>query len=197
MKLLLMTLLAVPLVAQQPAPANTVEIWSVDKSHSVAAFEIRHLMSIVAGNFRDFSADIAIDRASPEKSSIELTIQAKSIDTGTPRRDDHLRSSEFFDVEKFPTITFKSTEVHAKSSTEFEVIGDLTMHGVTRRITLPVTFLGFGKDGNGTMRCGFAMTSTIHRKDFGIVWNRDIPGGGIVLGDEVKVSFHFEAMQKK
>jgi len=187
----LIALLAAPLVAQQP------EVWSVDKSHSVAAFEIRHLMSIVTGNFRDFSADITIDRANPEKSSIELTIQAKSIDTGTARRDDHLRSHEFFDVEKFPTITFRSTQIRAKSGTEFEITGDLTMHGVTRRVTLPVAFLGFGKDGNGTMRCGFAMTSAISRKDFGIAWNRDIPGGGLVLGDEVKVAFHFEAMQKK
>ena len=194
---LILTLFAAPLFAQPAAPASTTETWTVDKTHSTATFKIRHLVANVSGNFRDFNADINIDRAKPENSSVDFTIQATSIDTDSTNRDEHLRSPDFFDVAKFPTITFKSTSVKAKSKSEFDVTGDLTMHGVTKRITLPVSFLGFGKDGRGNDKGGFEIETTLNRKDYGIVWNRDIDEGGVLLGDDVKVSISLEVGKKK
>jgi polyisoprenoid-binding protein YceI len=199
--ILILTLLATPLFAQPVAPATTpattTESWTIDKVHSSATFKVRHLVANVVGNFRDFSADINIDRAKPENSSVDFTIQTTSIDTGNTNRDEHLRTADFFDVAKFPTITFKSTSVKPKSASEFDVTGDLTMHGVTKRVTLPVSFLGFGKDGRGNEKGGFEIETTVNRKDYGIVWNRNIDEGGVLLGDDVKVSISLEVNKKK
>jgi polyisoprenoid-binding protein YceI len=195
-----LTLFATPLFAQQaaaPAPASTLEAWTIDKAHSMASFKVRHLVANVTGSFRDFDANINIDRAKPANSSVEFTIQAKSIDTGNTNRDEHLRSPDFFDVEKFPTITFKSTSVKANSANDFAVTGDLTMHGVTKSITIPVSFLGFGKDGRGNEKAGFEIETTLNRKDYGIVWNRNVDEGGLLLGDDVKVSINLETNKKK
>lgn len=198
--LLLLTLFVTPLFAQTAAPAvvaPATETWTVDKAHSMATFKVRHMMSNVSGNFRDFDANINIDRANPANSSVDFTIQATSIDTGNANRDEHLRTPDFFDVAKFPTIAFKSTSVKAKSKTDFDVTGDLTMHGVTKRVTLPVSFLGFGKDPRGNEKGGFEIDTTINRKDYGIVWNRAIDEGGVLLGDDVKVSISLEVGKKK
>jgi polyisoprenoid-binding protein YceI len=189
--LLLATVIALPLVAQMPA----TESWTVDKSHSTATFKIRHITANVVGQFRDFDGAINIDRAKPENSSVEFTIQAASIDTGNKNRDEHLRSADFFETEKFPTITFKSTAVKAKSKNEFDVTGDLTMHGVTKRVTLPVSFGGFAKGSRGE-KGGFEIETTINRKDYGIVWNRALDEGGFVLSDDVKVSINLEVDRK-
>ncbi|HKR62307.1 MAG TPA: YceI family protein [Thermoanaerobaculia bacterium] len=199
---LLLTLFATPLFAQTPvpapvAPAAATETWTVDKSHSMATFKVRHLMANVSGNFRDFDANINIDRANPANSSVDFSIEATSIDTGNTNRDEHLRSADFFDVTKFPAITFKSTKVTPKSKTEFDVTGDLTMHGVTKRVTLPVSFLGFGKDARGNEKAGFDIDTTVNRKDYGIVWNRTVDEGGLLLGDDVKVSISLEVGKKK
>jgi len=182
-----LALVALPLLAQDAAP----EAWSVDKGHSTATFKIRHFTANVVGQFRDFDGSINIDRANPAKSSVEFTIQAKSIDTGSERRDNHLRGADFFDVEKFPTITFKSTSVAARSKDVFDVTGDLTMHGVTRRVTLPVTFLGFMKHPRGE-KAGFEIETTLNRKDYGITWNRALDEGGFMLADDVKVTINLE-----
>lgn len=196
--LLLVTLFVTPLFAQTAAPAApATETWTVDKAHSMATFKVRHMMSNVSGNFRDFDANINIDRANPANSSVDFTIQATSIDTGNTNRDEHLRTADFFDVAKFPTIAFKSTSVKAKSKTDFDVTGDLTMHGVTKRVTLPVSFLGFGKDPRGNEKGGFEIDTTLNRKDYGIVWNRAIDEGGLLLGDDVKVSISLEVGKKK
>jgi polyisoprenoid-binding protein YceI len=189
--LVLSAIAALPLFAQ---PAAT-ETFNVDKSHSTATFKVRHMMANVVGQFRDFTADVNIDRANPEKSSVDFTIQATSIDTGSANRDNHLRSPDFFDVAKFPTITFKSTAVKAKSKNDFDVTGDLTMHGVTKSVTLPVTFLGFAKTSRGE-KAGFEIETTINRKDYGVIWNRNLDEGGLLLGDDVKVSINLE-MDKK
>jgi len=199
--ILILTLVATPLFAQ-PAPvapvaAASTETWSVDKAHSMATFKVRHIVSNVTGNFRNFDADINIDRAHPANSSVDFTIQTTSIDTGNTNRDEHLRTADFFDVAKFPTISFKSTSVKPKSANDFEVTGDLSMHGVTKRITIPVTFLGFGKDGRGGEKAGFEIETTIDRKDFGIVWNKTIDEGGMLLGDDVKIAINLEANKKK
>lgn len=194
--ILLAAIAATPLLAQTPA-APATEAWGVDKAHSMAQFKIRHMMANVVGQFRDFDANITIDRATPSNSSVEFTIQATSVDTGNTNRDDHLRTADFFDVAKYPTITFKSTSIKEKSKNEFDVTGDLTMHGVTKRITLPVSFLGFGKDGRGNEKGGFEIETTLNRKDYGVVWNRTLDEGGVLLGDEVKISINLEVGKKK
>jgi polyisoprenoid-binding protein YceI len=199
---LILTLFATPLFAQTPpapipAPASTTETWTIDKAHSTASFKVRHIVSNVTGNFRDFDANINIDRANPANSSVDFTIQATSIDTGNTNRDEHLRSTDFFEVAKFPTIAFKSTSIKPKSKTDFDVTGDLTMHGVTKRVTFPVTFLGFGKDPRGTEKAGFDIETTLNRKDYGIVWNRALDEGGALLGDDVKVEISLEVGKKK
>lgn len=186
--LLLIALAAAPLVAQE-------NHWTVDKNHSAATFKVRHMMSSVVGQFRDFSGVVDINRAEPAKSAVEFTIQASSIDTGNNNRDEHLRSPDFFDVAKFPAITFRSTAVAKKSDTQFDVTGDLTMHGVTKRVTLPVTFLGFAKTQRGE-KAGFEIETTLNRKDFGIVWNRSLDEGGVLLGDDVKISINLELDRK-
>ncbi len=185
--------LAVPLFAQaQAAP----EIWVVDKQHSSASFKIRHLMSNVTGYFRDLEGTILMDRADPAKSSVEFTIRSASIDTREPDRDEHLRSPDFFEVTKYPAITFKSTSVVPKSKTQFDVTGDLTMHGVTKRVTLPVTLEGFMRDARGIERAGFSTETTLDRKEYNISWNRVLDEGGVLLGDDVKVVIELEAGKK-
>ena len=193
--ILITALIATPLLAQ--TPAATTEAWGIDKAHSNVQFKVRHLMANVTAGFNDFDGAINIDRVNPAKSSVEFTIQAKSIDTANENRDNHLRSADFFDVEKFPTISFKSSSVKAKSKNDFDVTGDLTMHGVTKTIVLPVTFLGFGKDPRGNEKGGFEIETTLNRKDYGIVWNRAIDEGGVLLGDDVKVTINLEVGKKK
>ena len=181
--ILLASLVALPVLAQ--------ETWTVDKSHSTANFKIRHFTANVVGAFNDFDGTINLDRANPAKSSVEFTIQATSVDTNSENRDKHLRSADFFEVEKFPTITFKSTAVAAKGKDAFDVTGDLTMHGVTKRVTLPVTFGGFAKTQRGE-KAGFEVETTLNRKDYGIVWNRALDEGGFMLSDDVKVTINLE-----
>jgi polyisoprenoid-binding protein YceI len=188
--LIALLIVAAPLVAADLP-------YSIDKAHSNATFRIRHMMSSVAGRFGDLDGAINIVRDNPAASSVEFTIKSASIDTASEGRDKHLKSADFFDVEKFPTITFKSTAI-AKSSTKdvFDVTGDLTMHGVTKRITLPVTFLGYGKNGRGMPLAGFEIETTLNRKDYGIVWNRNLDEGSVLLSDDVKVAIAIEAVQR-
>lgn len=188
--LLLVALAALPLFAQ-----DATETWGVDKNHSSATFKIRHFTSNVIGQFRTFDGSINLDRAKPNQSSVEFTIQAPSIDTGNEGRDKHLRSADFFDVEKFPTITFKSVSVTPKTKDQFDVVGDLTMHGVTKRVSLPVTFLGFQKTPRGE-KAAFEIETTLNRKDFGILWNKALDEGGFMLSDDVKVSINLEVDKK-
>lgn len=190
---ILVLAVAVPLFAQTPAAP---EVWVIDKPHSSASFKIRHLMSNVTGYFNDFDAVVTIDRANPAKSSVEFTIRTQSIDTRAADRDEHLRSPDFFEVAKYPTILFKSASVAPKSATLFEVTGDLTMHGVTKRITFPVTFLGFQRDPRGNEKAGFEIATTLDRKDYNITWNRVLDEGGLLLGDEVKIAIELEVGKK-
>jgi polyisoprenoid-binding protein YceI len=186
--ILLASLLALPLLTQSVLAQET---WTVDKPHSTANFKVRHFTANVIGAFSDFDGTINLDRENPAKSSVELTIQSASIDTNNENRDKHLRSADFFEVEQFPTITFKSTAVTPKGKDAFEVTGDLTMHGVTKRITLPVTFGGFAKTQHGE-KAGFEVETTLNRKDYGIVWNRALDEGGFMLSDDVKVTINLE-----
>ncbi|HEY0370764.1 MAG TPA: YceI family protein [Thermoanaerobaculia bacterium] len=192
----LATLIAVPLFAQAPPAAPAREVWTADTPHSSVAFKIRHLMSNVTGNFRDFDAVVQIDRAQPARSSVEFNIKAASIDTRDADRDEHLRSPDFFEATKYPSITFKSTSVTPKSKDSFDVTGDLTMHGVTKRITFPVTYLGQTSDPRGIQTAGFEMETTLDRKEYNVSWNRVLDEGGVLLGDDVKVTIELEMKRK-
>jgi len=175
------------------ATAATVKTFTIDKTHSEAIFQVRHLVTKVRGRFTDLGGSIAFDEASPERSTVAFTIQAASIDTGTPDRDAHLRSEDFFHVEKHPAITFVSTAIRALGGDAFEVSGDLTMRGVTKRVTLPVTYLGKAKDPWGNEKIGFEAETAINRKDYGLTWNAALETGGFLVGDEVKISVSIQA----
>ena len=178
------------------SPVLGAETFVIDKGHSEVGFQIRHMMSKVRGRFTDFEGRILADRAKPEASSVELTIQSTSIDTANPNRDKDLRGADFFDVEKHPTITFKSTRITPKGKDSYDVTGTLTIRGVSKEVTLPVSFLGFMKDPRGSERAGFETAVTLNRKDFGIVWNRALDAGGVLLGDDVWVSINLETRKE-
>lgn len=170
--------------------------YRIDKAHSEAVFQVRHLLTKVRGGFSDFEGEIDYDEESPEQSSVNVTIQAASVDTGERDRDTHLRSADFFDVEKFPTLTFRSTRVTRKSTDRFDITGDLTIHGITRPVTLSTTLLGKAKDPWGNERAAFEAETTINRKDFGLLWNATLETGGFLVGDEVKISLSVQALPK-
>lgn len=155
---------------------------------------MRHLLTKVRGRFSDFDGTIDFNEASPEQSTVNLTIQATSIDTAETDRDKHLRTADFFDVETYPTITFRSTRISATGGGSFDVLGDLTIHGVTSQITLPVTHLGKAKDPWGNDRLGFEAETTINRKDYGLSWNAALETGGFLVGDEVKIQLQIQAV---
>lgn len=186
--------LAAAALAASPLAADT---YVVDKGHSEAAFQIRHLVSKVRGRFTDFTGTIQADPAKPEASSVQFTVKTASIDTANPDRDKDLRSPNFFDVEKLPEMTFKSTKMTAKGKDVYDVTGVLTLHGVAKEITLPVTYTGSAKDPWGNERAGFEASVTINRKDFGITWNKTLDSGGVLLGDEVLVAINIEAIKQK
>ena len=174
------------------------ETFVVDKAHSEATFQVRHMMSKVSGKFDDFSGKINIDRAKPSASSVEFNIKATSVDTGVADRDNHLRTAEFFDVARCPELTFKSTSiVPTKKKDVYDVTGDLTMRCVTKHITIPVEFNGFGKDPWGNERAGFSLTTTVNRKDYGINWNKALDNGGFLVGDDVTINVNIEAQKAK
>jgi polyisoprenoid-binding protein YceI len=183
---------AVTLALALPALALAEPVtYKVDADHSGVNFSIRHFVSNVPGLFKDYDGTIVYDKDNPAASKVEFTIKAASIDTGNADRDKHLRGTDFFDVEKFPTMTFTSTGVKAQDKDTLEVTGDLTMHGVTKRVTLPVEFLGTAKTPNGE-KAGFETNFTVNRKDYGIVWNR-VMDSGPVLSEDVKVTISIEA----
>jgi polyisoprenoid-binding protein YceI len=174
------------------------ETFVVDKPHSEATFQVRHMMSKVSGKFDDFSGKINIDRAKPSASSVEFTIKSTSVNTGTADRDNHLRTADFFDVARCPELTFKSTSiVETKKKDVYDVTGDLTMRCVTKHITIPVEFGGFGKDPWGNERAGFSLTTTVNRKDYGINWNKALDAGGFLVGENVTINVNLEAMKAK
>lgn len=177
--------------------ATAVRTFAIDKTHSEAAFQVRHLISKVRGRFADFAGEIAFDATQPAASSVAFTIQAASIDTSTPDRDAHLRSADFFDVEQHPTIAFRSTNVAERGAGAFVVTGDLTMRGVTKRIEIPVDYLGLAKDPWGNEKIAFEGELALNRKDYGLNWNAALETGGFLVGDEVKVSLSIQAAAAK
>jgi polyisoprenoid-binding protein YceI len=174
----------------------TTTTYAIDKAHSEVTFQVRHLLTKVRGRFSEFEGTLEYDDQNPEKSSVSVTIHATSIDTNEKDRDTHLRSADFFEVEKFGTLTFKSTRVTRKSGDNYDVAGDLTIHGVTRPVTLAATHLGKAKDPWGNERIAFEAETTINRKDFGLLWNAALETGGFLVGDDVKISLSIQAVPK-
>jgi len=179
------------------SPALAAETYLVDKGHSEATFQVRHLVTKVRGHFTDFEGTIQLDRARPEGSSVEFVVRAASLDSDNADRDKHLRSPDFFDVEKHPEIRFQSSKIVAQSGDLYQVTGTLTIRGVPKELTLAVSFLGFVKDPWGNEKAGFETQLTLNRKDFGMVWNKALDSGGWLLGDDVYIGVNIEANKKK
>lgn len=171
--------------------------WKIDTSHASADFSARHMMiTTVRGGFRNVSGTIEYDPSNPAASSVEAVIETASItSTGLEQRDNHLKSADFLDIENYPTITFKSTEViPTGDGTRAKVTGDLTIRGVTRPVTLNVEFLGQEKSPFGTTNIGFTGTTRINREDFGLTWNMALESGGWLVGKEISITLDVEAV---
>jgi polyisoprenoid-binding protein YceI len=173
---------------------ETARTYAVDKTHSEVTFQVRHLLTKVRGRFSDFAGTVHMDEEDPRNSSVSLTIEAASIDTANNDRDGHLRSDDFFAVDTYPTLTFKSSRIVRTSDDIYEVTGTLTIRGVAREIMLPVTYLGTAQDPWGSARAGFETEITINRKDFGLLWNAALETGGFLVGDEVRISASVQAI---
>jgi polyisoprenoid-binding protein YceI len=188
---------AVALALAIPAFAHA-DTWQIDPAHTNVEFTVRHMMiSNVKGQFEKTSGTITTNGNDPTTAKIDATIDASSINTRVDKRDAHLKSPDFLDVEKFPTITFKSTKIEADGPNKWKVTGDLTLHGVTKPVVVEVESSGAPiTDPSGKMRAGASATATISRKDFGIVWNKAMETGGVVVGDEVAISIDVEAIKK-
>jgi len=171
--------------------------YEVDPAHSTVGFSIRHLISRVQGVFNRFEGTIDFDPKAPDKLRVKASIDVASVNTRNDRRDEHLRSPEFFDAKKYPKMTFQSTKVEKLGANKFRVTGKLTLHGVTKPVTLEVVYGGQVKDPWGNTRIGFHATGKLNRKDFGISWNKVLDQGTNMIGDEVTINIDVEAILKK
>ncbi|HEX2253165.1 MAG TPA: YceI family protein [Thermoanaerobaculia bacterium] len=185
------TLAALALLLPLTAAAEPTT-WNVDAVHSNVGFEVRHFLTQVPGRFGEYEGVIVYDPANPAASSVSFTVQTASIDTNNERRDGHLRSADFFDAEKFPTLSFQSKKVAALGENRLAVTGDFTMHGVTKEITVPVEVLGVMGD-----KAGFQTEFEVDRTEYGVLWNRNLDQGGTILGDDVKIRLSIEADRQK
>jgi polyisoprenoid-binding protein YceI len=171
--------------------------WALDNAHSEVDFTIKHMMfSKVNGTFTSFEADIEADPEDLTTANIEFRVDLNSIDTRNNDRDNHLRSADFFDVENHPKMTFKSTKITKKSGSDYEITGDLALHGTTRQETFTATFEGTGKDPWGNEKAGFSAQGTIKRSDYGLTWNAALETGGFLVGDDVKVNLEVQAARQ-
>lgn len=180
----------------QTAPAaETKTVWKLDPSHTIVEFSAKHLMiTTVKGRITDVEGTIYLDEKDPKNSSVEATLKAASIDTRTDQRDQHLRSADFLDVEKFPEIKFQSTRIQGDKQS-FKLTGDLTIRDVTKPITLDIEFGGRTRDPWGGERVGFSANGKIDRRDFGLTWNQALELGGVAVGNDVKISLEVEAIK--
>ncbi|HEX9930740.1 MAG TPA: YceI family protein [Pyrinomonadaceae bacterium] len=175
------------------SPQETAGVYNFDKAHSNIGFRVKHMgLAEVPGYFSDFTGSINYDAADATKSSVEFTAKATSINTGNEGRDKHLRSADFFEVEKYSDITFKSTKIE-KRGNNILATGDFTMKGVTKQIQLPVTFNGMLKDQRGNIKMGFSIETTVNRRDYGINYGSTLPNGSQMLSDDVKINLQIEA----
>jgi polyisoprenoid-binding protein YceI len=173
------------------------ERWEIDSSHSGIHFSVRHLViAKVRGQFTRWTGAITAPGGDFTQGTLEVVIDAASIDTGVVDRDAHLRSGDFFDVERFPELTFKSSGVETAGDNRFRVKGQLTIKGVARDVTLEVESLGQAKDPWGNQRVGFSAKTAVDRKDFGLTWNQALETGGVVVGDRIDIEIEVEAVKQ-
>lgn len=173
-------------------------VYNIDPDHSQMIFKVKHLgISTVTGRFDLFTGSYTFDNEDIANSKVEVEIVAGSINTNKKKRDDHLKSDEFLDVEKYPNITFTSKEIRKGSGESFQIVGDLTIHGVTKEVTLDGDYEGSVTDPWGNARSAFTASTEISRKDFGMTWNKVLEAGGFLVGDEIKITLEVEGIQKK
>jgi len=177
-------------------PALRAETYDIDASHSQVGFRIKHLVGKVPGRFTKFSGTVDYTPGKPGSWKVDATIDPASINTDNEKRDGHLKAPDIFDVAKYPEMTFKSTKVTDVKGDTAKLHGDLTMHGVTKPVILDLEIGGTTKDPWGNTRAGFSATGTIKRKDFGIVWNKTLDAGGLMLGEDVAISLDIESVLK-
>ncbi len=171
--------------------------YSIDTSHSSIGFVARHAMiTKVRGAFNEFTGEAVVDGANPQASSVKVVIDVNSVDTRNEGRDGHLRSADFFDVEKYPNITFVSTKVEATDDDEVEITGDLTIKDVTKTVTIPFEFTGAATDPFGNERVGFEGDIDVNRKDWGLTWNAALETGGMLVSEKVKLVFEISAIKQ-
>lgn len=171
--------------------------WTVDPTHSSIDFSVKHMMiAKVKGSFHEFEANIVADAHDLTSAEIELSIDLNSVDTRNKDRDAHLRSADFFDTEQFSKLTFKATAITKTDDGEYAVTGDVNLHGVTRSEKFAVTFEGAGKDPWGNEKVGFSAVGSLKRSDFGLTYNAALETGGVLIGDEVKISIEIEAVHQ-
>ncbi len=179
-----------------PAQTGTRTIWQIDPAHTLVELSVKHMMfTTVKGRFTGVRGTIVDVADDPTKSSVEAEIDAATVNTGEPQRDAHLRSPDFLDVEKYPTITFKSTRIEGTRE-RFKVVGDLTIRGTTREVVLDTTFNGTGKNPYGKTVAGFSAATEINRKDFGLTWNVALEAGGWLVGDGIKITIEVQAVKQ-
>ena len=177
-----------------PIPGGT---YRIDPAHSSINFSVRHMMiTDVRGRFTDFSGTIRYDDRDITRSSVEFTARVASINTDVERRDTHLRSADYFDAERYPEMTFRSTRIERRGNEQFVATGDFTLRGVTRQITIPFTLRGAVADPRGA-RFGIEANTTINRQDFGVAWSRPAPGGGLVVANEVAITLLLEVIKQE
>ena len=182
--------------ASAPALTELTGTYTLDPAHTRIGFVARHAMvTKVRGSFDEFAGTAVLDGANPANSRVEVTIEAASIDTRNAQRDEHLRGNDFLAMQEYPKITFVSTGVHQVGETTFEVAGDLTIKGVTNKITIPFEFEGSAKDPFGNQRVGFEGSVTINRRDYGVTWNAALEGGGVLVSDKVTLEFEISAIK--
>ena len=180
------------------SPITGVTTWTIDSVHSLVEFAVKHLMiATVRGRFGEIKGTVEYEESTPKNSQVEIEIPIATIDTRTEQRDNHLRSPDFFDVQRFPTMTFKSKRIDGDVNGEFTLVGDLTIRDQTREVALDAEFQGRTKDPWGGDRMGFEASGKINRKDFGLAWNQALDSGGWVLGDDIKMTIAVELVKQK
>jgi polyisoprenoid-binding protein YceI len=184
-------------MASTQQPTSTTTQWRVDRTHSNVEFAVKHMMiTTVRGRFTELDGTVQYAEGSPTKSHVEVSIKAASIDTRAPDRDTHLRSPDFLDAEKYTEITFRSTRVDKTGTNRFGIAGDLTIRGVTRPVMLDAVEEGRGKDPWGGERLGFTATTTIDRREYGLIWNQALEAGGWLVGNDVKISLDVQLVRQ-
>lgn len=171
--------------------------WNIDNAHTLIEFSVRHMMiSNVRGRFERFAGSVDFNEAHPEASSVEVRIEAASINTNEPQRDNHLRSADFFEAEKYPYLTFKSTKIEKLDDATGRIYGDLTIRNITHPVVLEAEYNGQALSPWGKRSAGFTANTKINRKDWNLIWNQALETGGVLVGDEIKIHIELEVVQQ-